>query len=133
MAKFPSALWASEFQAAVNGNEEYAEAARAWEGDVVLRVLPEDPGTSPAGIHLDLFHGACRATEFLPDARDPASEFVFDASLATWREILERRLDPVQAVLAGRVKVRGNLAKAMRFTRATGRLIETASTIPSEF
>ncbi|MCI4327172.1 MAG: SCP2 sterol-binding domain-containing protein [Thermoplasmata archaeon] len=133
MARFPSAAWAAEFRTAVNANAEYAEAAKAWEGDVVLRVVPPEASGIPPGIHLDLFHGECRAAEFLPEAAYPSSEFVFDATLGTWREILERRLDPVKAVLAGRVKVRGNLAKAMRFTKATGLLIETGATIPSEF
>jgi putative sterol carrier protein len=133
MPKFPSAEWAAQLFAAVNENSAYAEAARAWEGDILLRVLPEVPSTRPPGIHLDLAHGTCRSAVYVDDSTGTTSEFVFEASHADWREILEGRLEPVNAVVSGRVKVRGNFAKAMRFTKASGLLIGSASTIPTEF
>jgi len=117
----------------VNENPEYAEAAKAWEGDVLLRVLPETDPKTPEGVYLDLANGVCRSARYVPDARDSSSEFVFEAARGDWREILAGRLDPVKAVVSGKVKVRGNFAKAMRFTRASGLLIATAATIPTEF
>jgi putative sterol carrier protein len=133
MPKFPSAEWAELLRAAVNADAAYAEAARAWEGDVLLRVLPDDAAAPPPGIHLDLSHGSCRSAAFVADSRPVDSEFVFEASRSDWREVLEGRLEPVPAVLSGKVKVRGNLAKAMRFTKASGLLIAAASTVPTEF
>ncbi len=132
MPKFPSPEWARLFEAAVNANGEYAEAAKAWEGDVLLRIVSTGESVPP-GVHLDLTHGTCRSARYIEDSRDIPSEFVFEATPGDWREILEGRLDPVKAVVSGKVKVRGNLAKVLRFTRASGLLIATASTIPTEF
>ncbi|HKV90755.1 MAG TPA: SCP2 sterol-binding domain-containing protein [Thermoplasmata archaeon] len=132
MPNFPSPEWARSFQEAVGRSPEYAEAARAWEGDVLLRVVPSEPSAPMEAVHLDLVHGECRAATFVSDARDTPSEFVFDATREVWSRILCGELDPVKAVLAREVRVRGNLAKVMRFTRATGLLIGLASTIPSD-
>ncbi|MCI4325612.1 MAG: SCP2 sterol-binding domain-containing protein [Thermoplasmata archaeon] len=133
MAKFPSAEWAALFHAAVNERADYAEAARAWEGDVLLRVLSDDPTGVPSGVHLDLAHGTCRSATYLADAHGEESEFAFEATGAAWQRILRREVDPVKAVLSGQVRVRGNFGKAMRFTKASTLLVEIASTIPTEF
>jgi putative sterol carrier protein len=134
MATFPSAAWAALFEAAVNANAEYAEAAKAWDGEVLLRVLPPDGSTAPVpGIRLDLAHGACRSATFLPDSGSVDTEFTFEAPRAVWERIVRGELDPVKAVLANEVKVRGNFAKAMRFTRASGLLVAAARTVPTEF
>lgn len=130
MARFPSAEWAHLLHEAINASEEYAVAAKAWEGDVLLRILPEETGTAPPGIHLDLAGGACRAATFVPDSRETESEFVFEATGPAWGQILGGEVDPVRAVLSGQVKIRGNFAKAMRFTKASTLLVQIASAIP---
>ncbi|MCI4320946.1 MAG: SCP2 sterol-binding domain-containing protein [Thermoplasmata archaeon] len=133
MARFPSAEWAKLLQIAVNANAEYAEAAKAWEGDVLLRVIPAEPSALAQGIHLDLAHGRCRSATFVPDTRETASEFVFEAPNSVWALLFRQELDPVRAILSHEVRLRGNLAKAMRFTRASGLLVATAGTVPTEF
>lgn len=132
MAKFPSQAWADLYREALAGNDEYREAARAWEGDILLKLDPDAEAPGGAGIHLDLAHGACRSARFLPDATGAASEFVFSASRAQWTRLLRREVDPVRAILDGTVRVQGNLAKLMRFTRAAKALVETAGQVPTE-
>ena len=44
---------------------------------------------------------------------------------------MRHELDPIKAILDGTFRVRGNLAKLMRFTRAAKELVETASNVPS--
>ena len=133
MARFPSAEWASDFRTAVNTSREYAEAAKGWEGDILLRVVPEDAAGPTPGIHLDLAHGECRAATFVEDSRSTVSEFVFEAHRPVWERLVRQQLDPVKAVLSQEVKVRGNFAKAMRFVRASSLLIAAAATVPTEF
>jgi putative sterol carrier protein len=133
MARFPSAEWAALLKEAVNANAEYAESAKAWEGDVLLRVVSSDASTAAEGIYLDLAHGACRSASFVPDSRETTSEFVFEASRPVWARLFRQELDPVKAILSNEVRLRGNLAKAMRFTRASSLLVATAATIPTEF
>ncbi|HTZ61925.1 MAG TPA: SCP2 sterol-binding domain-containing protein [Thermoplasmata archaeon] len=126
---FPSAEWAAAYQRALNDNPAYRAAAKAWVGDILLLVRPESPDAPAPGVHLDLADGGCRAATFHADARSVASEFVYEGTPANWERLMRHELDPVKAILDGTFKVRGNLAKLMRFTRAAKELVETASNV----
>ena len=130
--KFPSAEWADAYRSALNANPAYREAAAAWEGDILLRVQPADANSPAPGVHLALAHGECSAATFHADARSVASEFVYEGTAENWQRLLRHEIDPVKAILDGTFRIRGNLAKAMRFTRAAKELVETASQVPSD-
>lgn len=130
--KFPSEEWAVEFRKLLNQNEAYRAAAQAWEGDILLLVRSEDPTSPSPGIHLALSHGECSAATYHPDARNVGSEFVYEGTQENWTKLRAGQLDPVKAILDGTFRVKGNLAKMMRFTRAAKELVETAGKIPVE-
>ncbi len=130
--RFPSAEWASAYREALNAEPEYADAARAWEGDILLLVRPDDTAPNGEGIHLDHYHGSCRAATFVADPRAVPSEFVYEGSRADWGRMIRREIDPVKSILDGTFRIKGNMAKAMRFTRAAKVLVETAGKIPTE-
>ena len=129
---FPSAEWAAAYQRALNENTAYQEAAQAWVGDILLLVRPADPAAPAPGVHLVLAHGQCSAATYHADARAVASEFVYEGSPENWQRLLRHELDPVKAILDGTFRIKGNLAKAMRFTRAAKELVETAAQVPSD-
>ncbi len=126
---FPSAEWAAAFQKALNENAAYAEAAKAWVGDILLLVRPADPTQAAPGVLLDLANGQCRSATYQPDARSVAAEFVYEGTAENWQRLVRHEVDPVKAILDGTFKVRGNMAKLMRFTRAAKELVETASNV----
>ena len=126
--KFPSQAWADALKSALNANAEYAKAAEMWEGDILLRI---GGATPPApGVALTLAHGTCQAATYHEDASAVASEYVFEGSAETWSKLIHRQLDPVGAIMSGTIRVKGNLAKLLRFTRAAKELVETAGSIP---
>jgi putative sterol carrier protein len=130
---FPSAEWASAFRSELNASPGYREAAQAWEGDLLLRVVPDAGAAAPApGVLLDLWHGECRAATYLEDSREAVAEFVYEGTAGNWARLLSGAVDPVKAILDGTFKIRGNLAKAMRYTRAAKELVEAAARLPAE-
>ena len=129
--QFPSAEWAAAYRTALNENGAYRDAAKAWVGDIMLLVLPADPTAPAPGVHLELENGGCQNATFHPDGRTVPSEFVYEGSVENWKRLMRHELDPIKAILDGTFKVRGNLAKLMRFTRAAKELVETASNVPS--
>lgn len=129
--KFPSAEWAAAYRAALNANPAYREAAAAWVGDILLLVKPADPNSPAPGVHLALAHGECSSATYLEDARAVASEFVYEGSSENWGRLLRREVDPVKALMDGTFRIRGNLVKAMRFTKAAKELVDTAAEIPA--
>ncbi|MGI0132193.1 MAG: SCP2 sterol-binding domain-containing protein [Thermoplasmata archaeon] len=132
MPRFPSAEWAEAFRIALESNAAYAEAARAWEGEILLLVTPDAEHPQTCGVQLDLLHGSCRSARFLPDATGATSEFVFQGERSSWERILRPETDPVKAIMDGTIGIKGNLAKLMRFTRAAKELVGTAAAIPAE-
>jgi len=128
--EFPSPAWASAFRTALNQNPSFREAGKAWEADILFLVRSADSDGPAAGIRLNLSHGECVAAEYSADAREVAAEFVFEGTSENWGRLLRRELEPVRPFIDGTFKVRGNLAKAVRFTRAAKELVETASGIP---
>ncbi len=129
--QFPSPEWAAAYQEALNENAAYREAAKAWVGDIMLLVRTSDPNAPAPGVHLELANGSCQNAVFHPDARTVSSEFVYEGTPENWERLMRHELDPIKAILDGTFRVKGNLAKLMRFTRAAKELVETASNVPS--
>ena len=130
MPKFPSAEWAEVYRDRLNANPAYREAAKAWEGDILLLVAPDPEAPRGEGVLLDLFHGACRSATFVPDATDARAEFTYRGTRENWGRMLRREIDPVRAILDGTFKLQGNLLKAMRFQRAAKEMVDTATQVP---
>jgi putative sterol carrier protein len=128
---FPSAEWAAAYQKALNANPAYKDAAQAWVGDILLRIQPTTADAPAPGVHLALAHGECSAATYHPDSRSVASEFVYEGTRENWERLLKGDVDPVKAILDGTFRIKGNLAKAMRFTRAAKELVETAAHVPA--
>ena len=129
--QFPSQEWATAFKAAINANEAYRAAAQAWEGDILFLVRGTDPNADAPGVHLALSHGQCSEATFHADAKSVSSEFIYEGTPENWEKLLKGGVDPVKAILDGTFRIRGNLAKAMRFTKAAKELVETASKVPT--
>ncbi len=129
--RFPSAEWAEAYRVALNESPAYREAAKAWVGDILLLVRPAEANAPAPGVHLTLAHGECSAATYHPDAREVASEFVYEGSPENWGRLMRREVAPGKAILDGTFRIKGNLAKAMRFTRAAKELVETAARVPA--
>ncbi|MCI4355161.1 MAG: SCP2 sterol-binding domain-containing protein [Thermoplasmata archaeon] len=132
MVRFPSQEWADRFRAALNANTEYAEAARAWEGDILFLVAPDTAAAKGEGVLLALSHGQCGSAAYVSDPVGVASEFVFEGRREDWTRLLSGELDPVKAILRGTFRIRGNMAKLLRFNRAATLLAATAASISTE-
>jgi putative sterol carrier protein len=125
--QFPSAGWLQQFVEEINHSEAYAKAAQNWEGDVLLVVEGQNAA------YLDLWHGQCRQAEFVEDPGTKQAEFTITAALETWQKVLTNRLDPMQGMMAGQLKLKGNLVKLMQHMRAAQELMRCATRIDTVF
>jgi putative sterol carrier protein len=58
---------------------------------------------------------------------------VIRAPYSRWKEVLLGRLDPVKAMLQGKLKLRGDLPQIIRHVRAAKELVNVAAATPTEF
>lgn len=135
MAKFMSAEWLELYKDAINANEAYAKAADWWEGDFVFVIKPAGNLKEEIRAFIGLYHGECTEVKSLgPDKENPEStEYVYSADYESWVKILKGELDPIRALLSGKASVEGNMAKILKATDAAKELVNSTTTVDTEF
>lgn len=127
--------WVDAYERLVQGDEVYREAAQGWEGTVALHTLADpDLGMEEDSYMLmDLWHGECRKIRIVPPEVGEAADYILTASFDTWKKIGKGELDTTRAVMQGKVKLRGDISKLVRYTKASSRLTELSSTIACRY
>jgi putative sterol carrier protein len=126
--------WADAFRVAINDSATYREAARTWLWATAL-VCAADPAhgiPDDVALELALNRGLCHGAVIKP-AAESSAEFVFRAPLATWREVVEGRLDPVMGVTKGSIQFRGSLTTLLLQMKAAAALVACAQQVPTRF
>jgi hypothetical protein len=115
---FASSPWVHAVVESVNRHPDLPRALEGLGADLAA-VVERDGGAFPRSAALWGRQAGGRIAEWrvLEDEDDileldPA--YVVRAPFRTWREILLGRIDPVQAALSGRVKVKGDLEGLVR-------------------
>ncbi|MEM9293050.1 MAG: SCP2 sterol-binding domain-containing protein [Acidobacteriota bacterium] len=127
-----SAEWAQAWGDALDTSEAYREAASSWEGALVL-VMSADPNLgipSERAVFLDLEHGRCHEARLANDEDRAEAPFVLAAEPAQWKRVLESDLDPLLALMSGKIRLaRGSLAKLTPQVKAARELVRTAANL----
>jgi len=113
---FPSEDWLNALCEVLNGDAQYADVAKSWEGDILCVIEPDSSGDGGStGFYLDLWHGKCRGVEVRPvDGSPPKAKFVLRAQRAQFLKVVTGQLDPMQAMVTRRLRVDGDMAYMLR-------------------
>jgi putative sterol carrier protein len=127
--------WVSLFEKAIQEDDTYREAAKDWEGSVVLHVEPDpDRGLEfDLYVLLDLWHGACRSIRIVPAAVGEAGDFIITGSLDRWTQVGKKELDAVKGMMQGKLRLQGDLPTIVRAVRAAQRLTELSAEVGGIF
>ncbi len=114
MALFPSEEWLKELVDKINSDQQYAQIAKNWEGDMVFMIEADSALNKPMIYYLDLWHGKCRDAYTLEDfyAKDPA--LLMSAPYNTVAQLMKGELEVIQALLTRKISVKGNMVLLMR-------------------
>ncbi len=130
---FPSDEWVKVLMDKINESEAYRSAARTWEGDFYFIVAPEGSVTEPVIMYMDLWHGECREAFIAEDESVRNPEFCITAPVSAWKQVITKQLDPIQALMTRRLRLRGNMMKIMRAVKAAQELVNCCTQVPTEF
>jgi len=117
--KFPSEEYIHAVMEVINNDQQYAQVARNWEGDIIFFVEP-DGGVEgqdlPMTLYFDLWHGKCRQVRIIdPDTEElPDAAYTLTASQHNYLRVLRCELDPMQAMITRRLKVDGSMGYMLR-------------------
>jgi putative sterol carrier protein len=120
----------------LNAHEPYRTAASSWEGAMVM-VMRADERTGLAedrAAWFDLHHGACRGARAATPEDRAAAEYVMSAPPRIWKQIFARDLDPMSALMFGKLKLeRGSMFTLARYTTAAKEMVIAASMVDAVF
>ena len=136
--RFPSEEWTEAWRVALSNDPAYREAGKPWTFGSVAMIVQSDPANGierSAGMILDVHQGECHGARFVEDADDSVqAEFVIVASYARWKDVIERKLDPIKGMMEGKLKlVRGHLPTIIRFVEPARIVVASASKVPTDF
>jgi putative sterol carrier protein len=136
--RFPSKEWADAWRVALSNDPAYREAGKPWTFGSVALIVQSDPANGierDAGMILDVDRGQCHGARFVEDAHDSVeAEFVIVASYARWKDVIQRKLDPIKGMMEGKLKlVRGHLPTIIRFVEPARIVVASASKVPTDF
>jgi len=130
--KFPSDEWIKALMVELNKSEAYKKAAKNWEGDFYFIATGEGLA-KPVILYMDLWHGDCRSACEVADDSAKNPEIRISATLPVWRKVIEKKLDPIQGMMTGQLKLKGTMTKIMRAPKAAAELVNCCTMVPTEF
>ena len=132
MPVWPSDDWIDAYRELINASSEYREAAHDWEGAVVYHFQAEQDKHLGGDVYgwFDLWHGACREARQVTKEEAAKAEFMVSAPYSIWKQVITKELEPMKAIMQGRLKMQGDLAKAVRYTKASLVLQDIATQVP---
>lgn len=133
MLKFPSAEWIEEFHKILNENKAYQEAAKNWEGDFLFIITPDEGLDREYVYYMDLWHGKCREARLLKSRDEKKAAFAYEGPYSNWKKLLQGKIDPIKGLLTNKFRLKGDMAKVMRATKAAKELVSTTMKVKTQF
>lgn len=138
MHDFPSEGWTTAFKDAVNNNEAYRTHGKPWTYGAVAMVIAKDASLGvedDTGMILDVEKGECRGTQYvhgMEAVKD--APFVIVAPYARWKQVIKGEVDPIKAMMEGKLKMtKGHLPTMLRFVESSRALVVSATKVPTKF
>ena len=131
--KFPSDVWIKAMMDELNKSEVYENVAKNWEGDFYFIIEQGGKLAHEVILYMDLWHGKCRDAFVVSDPDEITPAFRLSGPLENWIRVMTKRLDPMQAMMTGVLKLKGNMAMVMKNVRAAKELVECCTRIPTDF
>ena len=131
--QFGSPEWVQALQDELNKSPAYEDAARNWEGDFYFVVDPEGPVTEPIYLYMDLWHGKSRQAFVVADPKQKNPAFVMSGKYGKWKQVVTAKLDPIQALATGQLKLKGNMVTILKNVKAAQEIVRACTRLDSEF
>ena len=131
---FPSEDWMNKLVDLLRDNEDYKKAASNWEGSLAL-VIEKEEGKFDQDLifYADPYHGEIREHAIVNSVEEKSPDFVINGPYSVWKEIQQGNMDSMQAIMKGKVKVKGNMAALLKQVKATQVMMKLLEEIPTKY
>ena len=111
---FPSVDWLNSLKDKLNSDEKYKKIASKWEGDIIFLIQPEGALENQLIYYINLWHGECLGVNELSSVDEKEAVFILEAKFENVVKVLKGQMDPMQAMLTRKLKVKGNMGYMMK-------------------
>ena len=127
--------WVTLYEKIIQEDAEYKEAAKDWEGTVVLHVesAPDYGLDTDLYVFMDLWHGDCRSIRIVPPEVGEAADFIITGSAERWTQVGKKELDTTKGLMQGKLKLKGDLPTITRAIKASQRLTDLSTEVGGKF
>jgi putative sterol carrier protein len=129
--------WANACCEALNRGGAYSVAAAEWEEGVSVLTMAADPAhgiMEDRAVLLDAHRGHCRGARVASEADIESASFVFRADAATWKRLLAGEVEPVAAIMGGKLKLtKGSLMTLAKYAKAASAMVAAAGEVGGTF
>ncbi|MHA1821846.1 MAG: SCP2 sterol-binding domain-containing protein [Promethearchaeota archaeon] len=122
---FGTEEWIKAYMEKLNSNPKYADAAKTWEGDFVFVIEKGGNLDHDIRMYIDLYHGKARSGYILKEGEEKDAAFVFSGPYPNYVKLIQKKLDPIQGLMQGKFKLKGDMGKVMRAVKAAQELVNT--------
>lgn len=130
--------WIEAWQAALNDDEEYAEAGQGWglgfDGSFLFEIQPDDVYDGEAiYLYVDLEDGECLEARQVedPDAIDWG--FAYRGDYSTWKGLIQGEIGAIDGLMDGKFELDGDMQKVLQYSQAAIVMTENAAAIETDF
>ena len=67
------------------------------------------------------------------DTSAQTPEFEVSGKADSWKKVIDKKVDPIQALITRQLKLKGNMAKVLRSVKAAQELVNCATQVPTEW
>ncbi len=133
MALFGSKEWLDAYCKNLNASKAYEDAAKTWEGDFIFVVKADATLKQDMYFYTDLWHGKARSWEIISSQDAKKAEFVYEGPYGNFKLLAQKKIDPIQGLMTGKFKLKGNMGKVMRAVKAAQELVNTIVATDTQF
>ncbi|TKJ23535.1 MAG: sterol carrier protein [Promethearchaeota archaeon Loki_b32] len=131
--KILSEEWVEAFGKAINENPDYKPSALTWEGDMLLVIEPSGKLDHEVRVFIGLHHGECTGTRLVPEGEEIETESTMAGPYDNFVAVTKKEIDPIRAIMAGKLRLEGDMAKLMRNTKAALEIVNSLGRFEFEF
>ncbi len=134
---FPSEEWIKEWGVKLNENEEYAELGADWgvgfNGAFVFTVEEDELLDETLYYFVDLEGGKCKDSHQIDSPDDVNFGFEIRGPYANWKELAQGNIGAIDGLMSGKFELNGDMQKVMQYSDAAVTMVESATSIDTEF
>ena len=131
--KVLSEEWVEAVGKAINNNPNYKPSALTWEGDMLLVFEPSGNLDHEVRVVLRLYHGECTGTRLIPEGEEVETEYIMSGPYINFVSVVKKEIDPIRAIMSGKLKLEGDMAKLMRHAKAALEMVNSFANVDTEY